>query len=323
VILSDYGKGVISDSISRHVIETCNKLGKITIVDPKGADWNKYSGATIITPNVKELAEVAKTKVRNNDDDITAIGQRVRDKYNLKYLVVTRSDKGISVLAQDSVVHTPTQAKEVFDVSGAGDTVVATMACALSAKASIEEAVSIANIAAGVVVSKAGTAPITLDELTRAIYGKESDYNVPLEPLLALLAEHRKNGKKIIFTNGCFDILHRGHVDYLRKAKALGDILVVGLNSDASVKRLKGDTRPINKEDDRAFVLSGLNSVDYVVIFDENTPKELLSKVKPNILVKGGDYTPETVIGKEYAEKVVIIDFVDGYSTTATIERIG
>jgi D-beta-D-heptose 7-phosphate kinase/D-beta-D-heptose 1-phosphate adenosyltransferase len=322
IIISDYGKGVISPKVSQLVISTANQMGKATIVDPKGSDWSKYQNATIVTPNVKELAEVANRRVNNSDYEIISAGQEVRARYGLKYLVVTRSEKGVTILSEEGVTHIATKAKEVYDVSGAGDTVVATMACALAVGASIQNAVDIANAAAGVVVSKVGTVPITMDDLLHYLHAKREDSAIPLDRLVMLIDGYKKRGKRIVFTNGCFDILHRGHVDYLRKAKSLGDILVLGLNSDSSVKRLKGESRPINNEEDRAFVLAALDSVDYVVIFDEDTPKELLSHIKPDLLVKGGDYTPETVIGKEYAKEVAIIDFVDGYSTTRTIERM-
>ncbi len=322
VIISDYGKGLIFKDLCRDIIEKSNKIGKITIVDPKGADWSKYSGATIITPNVKELGEASGQSLPNTDKDITDAGKKIREKYGLKYLVVTRSEKGISIIAEKLVTHLPTQAQEVYDVSGAGDTVVATLACALGSGFSIEEAVAIANTAAGVVVSKIGTVPVTYSELLRACSGNENGAAIPLNQLLGWLNEFRAEGQKIVFTNGCFDILHRGHVDYLRKARKLGDLLVVGLNSDESTRRLKGPSRPINKQEDRAFMLAALDCVDYVVIFDEDTPYELLSQIKPDLLVKGGDYKPDQVAGREFAGEVAIIDFVNGYSTTSIVERM-
>ncbi|MDR2869466.1 MAG: bifunctional D-glycero-beta-D-manno-heptose-7-phosphate kinase/D-glycero-beta-D-manno-heptose 1-phosphate adenylyltransferase HldE [Deferribacteraceae bacterium] len=324
VVLSDYGKGLISDTFCRQLIKLATAANKMTIVDPKGADWSKYTSATIITPNVKELSEAVGRKVDNTDAAIEEAGQLIRKKYSLHWLVVTRSEKGISIISESNAIHIPTQAQEVYDVSGAGDTVVATLACALGCGVDIREAVSVANQAAGIVVSKMGTVPVQYEDLYNAYYSDPAKPTGadPLEQLLHIIADAKKLGKKIVFTNGCFDILHRGHIDYIHKARKLGDMLVIGLNTDASVRRLKGESRPINNEADRAFLLSSLRDVDHVVLFGEDTPAELLQKLRPDILVKGGDYTPDTVIGREYAGRVEIIDFVQGYSTTATIDKM-
>lgn len=322
VVLSDYGKGVLSTSFCKYLIEKASAANKPIVVDPKGSDWTKYTGATIITPNVKELSEVAGYSVRNIDTDIVDAGKRVREKYKLKYLVVTRSEKGITIISDSDVAHFPTQAQEVFDVSGAGDTVVATMSCAIAAGYDVEDAVRTANYAAGVVVSKMGTVPITAAELYQALHGRGQGAALPKERALTWVKEMKSLGRRVVFTNGVFDILHRGHVTYLRQARALGDLLIVGLNSDASTRRLKGETRPVNTQDDRAFLLSALDCVDAVVIFDEDTPYELLQEIRPDVLVKGGDYTVDTIVGKEFAGEVAVLSFVDGFSTTKTIEKM-
>jgi D-beta-D-heptose 7-phosphate kinase/D-beta-D-heptose 1-phosphate adenosyltransferase len=276
----------------------------------------------MITPNVKELAGAAGKGLANDDKEIEICGNEIRRQYDIKYLLVTRSERGMTLLSENGAHHIRSEAREVYDVSGAGDTVVATVAAGLSAGLNVEKAVKIANKAAGIVVGKLGTAPVTIDELKAALGGGRNGKIVSLEVLLKTLKRLRAEGKKIVFTNGCFDILHKGHVAYLQKARELGDVLIVGLNSDESVRRLKGSCRPVNKEADRAFVLSGLEMVDYVVIFDEDTPYEILSRIRPDVLVKGGDYKIEEVVGREFAGRVELIDFVEGYSTSEIIKRV-
>lgn len=322
VVISDYGKGVCNHDICKYIIKTALEENKYVIIDPKGSDWTKYRGASIVTPNVKELQEVCGYKISNVDSDIIMAGEEIRKKYDLKYLVVTRSEKGITIISETGYINIPTQARAVFDVSGAGDTVVAVTALCLASSFGVAEAVTLANSAAGVVVGKLGTAPILLNELKYAMHSWHGSKLVTKEDVKFILDGENKAGKKIVFTNGCFDILHKGHVSYLKQAKKLGDILIIGLNSDASVKRLKGAERPINNEKDRAFVLEALEAVDYVIIFDEDTPLELIESIKPDYLVKGGDYQPKDVVGKEHAGEVVIIDFVNGYSTTSTINKM-
>jgi D-beta-D-heptose 7-phosphate kinase/D-beta-D-heptose 1-phosphate adenosyltransferase len=318
VILSDYGKGVCTEEVCRFVIEQAKKRNIPVVVDPKGHDWSRYYGADIVTPNVKELGEVAGFLVENTDDDVRKNALAVLEKYNLGCILVTRSHKGMSIVTKGSVKNIPTEAKEVFDVSGAGDTVVATLATAMAGGASLESAAFTANKAAGIVVSKVGTAPVMLHELN-----EESSRHsaTELSDLLERVKVLRAAGKTIVFTNGCFDILHRGHVTYLREAKKLGDVLILGLNTDASVRKLKGDSRPVNNENDRAEVLCALESVDYVVKFAEDTPLELIGMIKPDVLVKGADYKIEEVVGREHAGKTVLIDFVNGYSTTSILEK--
>lgn len=317
VVISDYGKGFCTHDICEEVIRLAGKAGLPVVVDPKGSDWTKYSGATTVTPNVKELAEAVGRPVANEDEAIVLAAREIIDRVRLEYLVVTRSERGITVVSRSDFMHFPTEAREVFDVSGAGDTVVASLALCLAKGFSLTDAVTTANRAAGIVVAKIGTAPVTLAELN-GVTGIKSKI-MGLKELLLRLNNDKLLNKKIVFTNGCFDILHKGHVTYLKQAKELGDILVMGLNSDASVKRLKGESRPVNSEMDRAEVLSALESIDYITIFDEDTPFELIKAVEPDVLVKGGDYKPEEVVGREFAKKTVLIDFVHGYSTTSVI----
>ncbi len=318
VVLSDYGKGVCTDEMCRFVIEKAAEYGRKVIVDPKGSDWSRYSGADIVTPNVNELAEAAGRNVENVDDEVCAAAREILGKYGIKCLLVTRSHKGMSIVTKESATHIPTEAKEVFDVSGAGDTVVATLAAALANGYELEAAAVTANKAAGIVVSKIGTAPVYINELNEE---GRSHAVTSLDSMLRIVENLKRAGKTIVFTNGCFDILHKGHVTYLREAKKLGDVLILGLNTDDSVRRLKGEFRPVNSEDDRAEVLCSLESVDYVVKFGEDTPLELIEKIRPDILVKGADYKIEDVIGREYAGKTVLINFVDGYSTTSILEK--
>jgi D-beta-D-heptose 7-phosphate kinase/D-beta-D-heptose 1-phosphate adenosyltransferase len=318
VVISDYGKGFCTFEMCEEVIRLASNRKIPVIVDPKGSDWRKYAGATTITPNVKELGEAVGRQIENRDEEIILAAREVIERTRVNYMVVTRSEKGITIVWREEYMHIPTEAREVFDVSGAGDTVVASLALCLGKGFEISEAVKVANKAAGIVVSKVGTAPVLLRELNDS-FNMHSKIVTP-EQLDSYLNRTKGMKKKIVFTNGCFDILHKGHVTYLRKAAALGDVLILGLNSDASVKRLKGENRPINSEMDRAEVLSALEFIDVIAIFDEDTPLELIRRIQPDVLVKGGDYTVEGVVGREFAKKTVIIDFVDGYSTTKTIE---
>ena len=323
VVISDYGKGFCDEKICRNVIETASKLGKTIIVDPKGYDWNKYKQATIITPNLKELSDVAGKEITNNDEEINAVAKQMLHTFDFKNILVTRSGKGMTLVNHDTTKHIPTEAKEVFDVSGAGDTVVAALSACLSARFSLYEAVIMANKAAGIVVGKEGTVPITFEELKQTVEDKEiASKIISSEKLLSVLNNLRSQNKKIVFTNGVFDIIHRGHISYLYKARQLGDILILGLNTDASVKRIKGEGRPINHENDRAFVLSAFEFVDYIILFSEDTPINLLKTVQPDVLVKGADYTIEGVIGREYAKETVLIDFQEGYSSTNIINKL-
>lgn len=328
IIISDYEKGFCRKELCQRVISFANQLGISIIIDPKGKDWEKYSNATIITPNIKELSHVLGTDLSNTNEVINEYGPLLRKKYALDYLLITRSDKGMSLVGNKEIVNIPTLAKEVFDVSGAGDTVVSTLAAFIGIGGEIDDAVQISNVAAGIVVGKVGTYAVRNDELLQQL----ELLNEMKDPLRSkvffnhdykqLIRNWRQKGNKIIFTNGCFDLLHLGHATYLKHARQLGDKLVIGLNSDQSVKRLKGPSRPIINQNDRANMLSFFEFVDAVIIFEEDTPLKLISEIRPDILVKGGDYQVEEVVGREFAGKVEIISFVDGYSTSNIIEKI-
>lgn len=321
VIMSDYAKGICTNSLCQTVINKCNQLKIKVIIDPKGKDWSKYQNAYMLTPNLKELSEVLGKNIANNDLEIEISGQEILKNINLQYLLVTRSEKGMSLIHKQGTTHFPTLAKEVYDVSGAGDTVIATLAWALSENNNIESAVHKANTAAGIVVSKFGTAPIEKNELIREL--NSSGSKIPTQDeLLKIIQNEKQKNKRIVFTNGCFDILHRGHLDYLQKASKLGEIFIVAINSDNSVKKLKGINRPINSQIDRAEMLAGYDFINYITIFDEETPLNLIKSIRPDILVKGGDYQAEEVVGKEFSGKVIIIPFLKGYSSTNIINKL-
>lgn len=317
VVISDYNKGVVNKDLTDVIIKNCKQLGIPVIVDPKGGDWNKYIDADVVTPNISELSDIVKLKIPNISNDILMHGNCIRNKYSIGELIVTRSHLGVTRIGDGVVEHIPTDAKEVFDVCGAGDTFVSVLSIALAGKISMENSIYLANKAAGIVVGKIGTATVTIEELftPRAAYGKLIDSINPIKKLMA-------QGKQVVFTNGCFDILHVGHVAYLKEAKNLGDILVVGVNSDASIKRLKGELRPVNNLSDRILLLEALECVDYIIAFDSDSPLDLIASIGPDILVKGGDYLGREIIGSEYAKQVKLINFLDGYSSTNIINKI-
>lgn len=324
VIFSDYGKGSLA-SVSK-MIEIASSLGIASLIDPKGTDFEKYRGATLLTPNMSEFEAVV-GKVAN-DEDLEQKALALISKLNLKMLLVTRSEDGMSLIRPGmKAVHLPTYAREVYDVTGAGDTVIGTLGTCLASGMDIVTACEYANSAAGIVVGKIGTSTVSPAELEKALGKKnESQGELSEDELYKVVRELQARGEKIVMTNGCFDIIHPGHVTYLKQAKALGNKLIVAVNSDESVKRLKGDSRPINTLEDRIAVLSGLSSVDYVVSFGEDTPQKLISRILPDILVKGGDYKVEEIAGhKEVIAnggKVVIIPFVEGKSTTSIVKKI-
>ncbi|MDD4527672.1 MAG: D-glycero-beta-D-manno-heptose-7-phosphate kinase [Candidatus Margulisbacteria bacterium] len=320
-VISDYLKGSCTAETCQMIIDKCSKLNIPVMVDPKGSDWNKYNGAYMVTPNLKELAQVSNAEILNTDEEIKKYALPLLNKFNIKYLLVTRSEKGMILISRDETINFATVAREVFDVSGAGDTVIATVSLGVALGMGIKDAVKMANIAAGIVVSKFGTTPIYKDELLTAM-NEVSSKVINRKNLLRIVEQEKQKSKKIVFTNGCFDILHKGHLSYLRDASKLGDVFVLGLNSDDSVKRLKGDDRPINNQQDRADVLSFLNFVDYITIFDEDTPLELIKAITPDVLVKGGDYKAEDVVGKDFSGNVEIIPFIEGYSTTKIIDKL-
>ena len=321
VVLSDYGKGFCSPELSSLVIAEARKRNVPVIVDPKGHQWAKYRGADIVTPNVKELSEIAGGPVKNEDVAIAAAAKKVRARYGFRAILVTRSEKGMTLVGARGIEHFPTEAREVFDVSGAGDTVVATLAACLSNGLPLREAVTIANKAAGIVVGKIGTAPVLLSELQSALDNKNNPKLFDADALVERCARERQNGKTIVFTNGCFNILHRGHVHLLEEAKKLGDILVVALNSDQSVKAVKGASFSVNSETDRAHLVAAVSAVDSVAIFNEKTPIRLIRRIRPDVIVKGGNYRKNQVVGREFAKKTAIIAHLAGYDAKETTQR--
>jgi len=328
VVLSDYGKGVLMDGVAKDLIAAAR--GKPVLVDPKGGDWSRYAGATAVTPNRRELGDAAGRAV-SGDEEIAAAARQMISACGLEFVLATRSEKGMSIITPSEAHHITTRAREVFDVTGAGDTVIAAFALALAAGAARPAAATIANAAAGVVVGKRGTARLTADELAGAMFAVDSPAragNAILDAAAVqrLVAAWKREGLTVGFTNGCFDILHAGHIGLLNAARSQCDRLVLGLNSDASVRRLKGEGRPVNDEHDRACVLAALASVDAVVLFAEDTPLSLIEALKPDILVKGADYTVDQVVGAEVVRqaggRVVLVDIVAGRSTSGTIARL-
>ena len=324
VLLSDYGKGVLSTKLTQKLIDVANLHSIKILADPKGLNYLKYKGAYLLTPNKKEASEA--TGININDDTSLALAiKKLKEECELDVSLITLSEHGISIYDGELRNH-PTQTREIFDVTGAGDTVLAALGFALSCKLDIDKAVKFANLAAGVVVGKIGSATTTLNEIIEyesSLNKSTSDVHIKtLNEITSLSQELKTRGKKIVFTNGCFDLLHAGHVRYLEISKNFGDVLILGLNSDRSVTALKGEGRPINTQIDRAYILAALEAVDYVVIFDEDTPYDLINAIKPHILVKGGDYEGQEVVGKDIADELKLIQFFDGKSTTKTIEKI-
>ncbi len=324
IILSDYGKGILTTNLTKEIINIANENKVKVLVDPKGKDYSKYKGSYTLTPNKKEAMEATNIDIKDENSLVEAL-KDLKQKCELEVSLITLSENGIAIL-KDKLIIKPTVAREVYDVTGAGDTVIASIAFALGNDLNIEEAISFANLAAGVVVGKIGSATATLDEIYEyesSLHKSSSTSHIKtFEEIEKLAKKFHELGKKIVFTNGCFDILHAGHVKYLEVAKSYGDVLIVGVNDDSSIKKLKGPTRPINNQDDRAYILASLESVDYVVIFEEDTPYELIKLIKPHTLVKGGDYEGKNVIGQDIANELKLVQFVDGKSTTNTIKRI-
>ena len=324
VLLSDYGKGVLTPELTQALIQRANKLNIKVLIDPKGLDYSKYRGAYLLTPNKKEASEATQITINNNESLARAIAQ-LKQVCELEVSLITLSEQGVAIFDNELRIH-PTVAREVYDVTGAGDTVLASLGFALSCGYDIDQAVEFSNLAAGVVVGKIGSATATLDEIIEyksSLHQSSSDAHIKTWEEISLLSNNLKEkGKKIVFTNGCFDLLHAGHVRYLEAAKRFGDVLIVGLNSDRSVHELKGESRPINNENDRASILAALEAVNYVVVFDEDTPYKLIKTIKPNTLVKGGDYEGKTVVGQDLVDELKLVKFIEGKSTTKTIERI-
>ncbi len=324
IILSDYGKGVLTGRLCKGIIKIANENRIKVLVDPKGSDFLKYRGAYLLTPNKKEAILATNIDI-SDENSLKKALLKLKTECDLGISLITLSEDGIAIFDKELKIF-PTVAKEVFDVTGAGDTVIASIAFALSSGKTIDETAQFSNLAAGVVVGKIGSATVSLDEIEEyeaTLHKSTSDAHIKsFEDINSIVSRYRLNGKKVVFTNGCFDILHVGHVKYLQIAKSFGDILIVGLNSDESVSRLKGPTRPVNIAEDRAYLLAALEAVDFVVPFSEDTPYELIKMIQPDTLVKGGDYEGKKVIGTEFARKLKLVDFVDGKSTTKTIEKI-
>ena len=324
IILSDYGKGVLTTNLTKEIIKIANKNNIKVLVDPKGKDYSKYKGSYTLTPNKKEAMEATNIDIKDESSLIEAL-KSLKTQCELEVSLITLSEQGIAIF-DDELTIKPTVAREVYDVTGAGDTVIASIAFALGNNLDIKDAIYFANLAAGVVVGKIGSATTTLDEIYEYEYSlhksNSTSHIKTFDEIKTLASKLHSQGKKIVFTNGCFDILHVGHVQYLEVAKSYGDVLILGLNADSSVRKLKGPTRPINTQDDRAYILASLESVDYVVIFEEETPYELIKLIKPHVLVKGGDYEGKEVVGQDIADELKLVQFVDGKSTTNTIKRI-
>jgi len=334
VVLSDYGKGMFNSStFVQTIIRSCRKMKKPVFIDPKDRQWERYAGATCITPNTAELELVAGTELKE-DSELDPIARDLRQRLSLDWLLVTRGAKGMSLFGYPDVpVKISARAREVFDVSGAGDTVIAALSASVGAGMSFPTAASVANTAAGIVVGKLGTERIRLSELEQALM--EASQRKPLSTLWKVadvpeaserVLRWRQDEQRIVFTNGCFDLLHPGHVSLLHQARHLGDRLIVGLNTDASINRLKGEQRPILPGQDRAAILSALEDVDMVVFFDEDTPLNLIDQLKPDILVKGADYRIEDVVGKSiveaYGGQVRLVQILEGHSTTAIARKL-
>ena len=337
LLISDYAKGFCSDELCVRSIKICRENNIPVFIDPKKNNWNSYSGAFLITPNIKELSSAAGNFVVNEDDEIEKNAKAVISKYEIDNILVTRSEMGASLISKSSVEHERASAVEVYDVSGAGDTMISAVAAFFTSGAEISESVRIANLASQIVVGKLGTYPIKKEDLmdfadqsvtcqttekdvhSRKVRTKSANFTQAEE----ICKKLKEMGKKIVFTNGCFDILHAGHVKLLAKAKGFGDYLIVGLNSDESVKRLKGNDRPINDQESRIKLLEAMEAVDLVVLFDQDTPEELIKLTGPDVLVKGGDYRKEDVVGAGFVKSVVIVPLEKGFSTTGIINKIG
>lgn len=328
LILSDYNKGVLSRELLTPLIHEARSQKKITIVDPKGKDYSRYNGATIITPNRQEL-HLATNLATETDEECVQAAQKIREIHDIEVVLVTRGGQGMTLVTQTQADHFPASALEVFDVSGAGDTVVAVLGGALNAGLSLEAAVHMANTAGGIVVGKVGTAAIEKQELQDTLQHQNilsSQKICSLSQAIDLRIKWQRRGLKVGFTNGCFDLLHPGHLHVLRESKAQCDRLIVGLNKDSSIKALKGETRPVQSEDSRALVLSALDVVDCVILFEEDTPYTLITTLKPDVLVKGADYTIETVVGSSevmrHGGKVHLVNLIPNQSTSNLIKRM-
>jgi D-beta-D-heptose 7-phosphate kinase / D-beta-D-heptose 1-phosphate adenosyltransferase len=329
VILSDYNKGALTNNFLKTFLQIAREKNISVLVDPKRNDYDVYTGATAITPNRAE-SELALKRPLISDKDFEIAGQELQQNYSLEAVLMTRSEKGMTLSWNGDTYHFPTYARQVFDISGAGDSVIALLGASLAAGVSWPEAVELSNLGAGVAIQKIGTAPVYKEELLQVLeqegISTANSKILRLSDLTRQLASWRAKGKKIVFTNGCFDLLHVGHVIFLEKARSLGDILIIGLNTDNSVKSLKGLTRPLVAEADRSRVLASLNSVSAITLFDQVTPIELIKAIKPDVLVKGADYREEEVAGasfvRSYEGQVILIPLVDNRSTSKIVDKI-
>lgn len=329
LVLSDYAKGCLSPSVCQALIQAARAGGVPVFVDPKGLDFEKYRGATCLTPNKREAADICGVSPKDTSGLLAGL-ESIRRRCDMEYIVLTRGEEGMSLIGADGVRHFAASARQVFDVSGAGDTVIASLAAAAAAGLDKDQACALANLAAGIVVGKVGTVPIEAGELRRALQREDSRHQADKirdrRVARDFVADLRASGKKVVFTNGCFDLLHAGHVTYLEQARKLGDALIVGLNTDRGVRALKGPTRPVIHEDDRARVLAALEAVDAVVMFDEETPLELIRALRPDVLVKGDDYREDQVVGaeevKSWGGRVALIQVVPGRSTSGIVARL-
>jgi D-beta-D-heptose 7-phosphate kinase/D-beta-D-heptose 1-phosphate adenosyltransferase len=326
-ILSDYQKGVLGADVAPRLITAAKSLGRRVIVDPKGRDYTRYNGADIVTPNRRELAEATGLSV-DTESGIVAAAQVLLQRHGFGAVLVTRAEDGMSLITHDEIRHYPGEAPEVFDVSGAGDTVVATLAAAMAVDVPLFDAARLANIAGGIVVGKVGTAVARPNDILAAITPVTGALRKVVTPAQAAEAAERwrTRGYTVGFTNGCFDLLHPGHIHLLEQCRAMCDRLIVGMNADTSVKRLKGASRPVQNEAARAAVLASLASVDLVCLFEDDTPLDILKLIKPDLLVKGADYTHDTVVGAKEVESwggcVALAELLPGHSTTATVARL-
>lgn len=326
ILLSDYLKGLLTYDFTQAVICMAQENNIPIIIDVKDPRSEKYAGATLLKPNLKELRDLTGRRAET-DEEIIAASEELREQRNVKYVLTTCGGRGMVLVGDGEPYFIEAFSQEVFDVTGAGDTTIAYLGACMVNGMTMRESVDIANLAAGIQISKVGTSSVCWSEIRRRLVDKTEGV---IHKIISgkAVENFRKDhkGQKIVFTNGCFDILHIGHIRYLQEARKLGDLLIVGLNSDTSVKKLKGLERPINMEAERAEMLSALGFVDYVAIFEEDTPQELIKKVKPDVLVKGGDYALDEVAGKKEVEecggKLVLIPFVEGKSTTGIIEKI-
>jgi D-beta-D-heptose 7-phosphate kinase/D-beta-D-heptose 1-phosphate adenosyltransferase len=328
VVLSDYAKGVLTEEVCQETIRTARQRGIPVVVDPKQHSFARYRSATTICPNLAELSVVSGVSSKNIDA-ILAAGQKLVQDLDLECLIATMSEKGIALLRSGSTFIAPATARQVFDVSGAGDTVIATLALALAVGLELEVAIQVANVAAGIAVSKVGTTPVNRDELLISLMPEielqAQEKVVSLDHLQARISAWRSAGQQVVFTNGCFDLLHIGHITLLEDARREGDRLIVAINSDSSVSDLKGPSRPIMGEKERAHILAALASVDAVIIFDDPTPLRLIETLHPDVIVKGGDYSEDTVVGarevRSWGGRVKIVPTVEGFSTTKLIAK--